>query len=104
MMRSASSVGALPLLLLLLPLLCAAFVQTSFRLHGRGVIIRNEAGFGNKLAPFRSRQDATRAGGGTTMGLFSLFSSGTKASPCQYETSRWKLLVGTNRTSIGRLD
>lgn len=79
MMRSATSVGALPLLILLLPLLCAAFVQTSFRLHGRGTIARNGAGSGNKLVPFRSRH-AARAGEGTTMGLFSLFSSGAKAS------------------------
>lgn len=81
MMRSAS-VGALPLLLLLLPLLCAAFVQTSFSLQGRGIIVRNEAGFGKKQ-PFRSHLHATRAGEGTTMGLFSLFSSGTKVSPCR---------------------
>ncbi|CAM9204705.1 unnamed protein product [Laminaria digitata] len=78
-MTRNASVGALPLLLLLLPLLCTAFVQTSFRLHGRGLVVSNEAGIGNKF-PFRSRRHATRAGEGTTMGLFSLFSSGTKAA------------------------
>lgn len=100
MMRSATSVGALPLLLLLLlPLLCAAFVQTSFRLHGRGAIVRNGAGSGNKLVPFRSRRQATRAGEGTTMGLFSLFSSGAKASlVCARQP------VGSYRASIILVD
>ena len=77
------SIRALPLqlLLLLLPLMCspastAAFVQTPVGLNGRGILWK-EGGFGNEVLPIRSRH-STRAGEGTTMGLFSIFSSGPK--------------------------